>query len=479
MVLNIVWHAIRKNLHDLRLVVLLGLSLLAFLLSGISGADDLIAQHRRLAELEIRALEQSNLDAAIVVRPFNPLRFIHTDLDSLPDYLVVSPEIVDYSSEDLSLRDISANKAMLDWTFVFTYVVSISCLMLTFDSISGEAERGTLRLLIATGCSRRAYFWGTLVGSFLTIGAVTILGCLLSIFPLLLKGIDFESQHWSRLVCVMVFLLSTVLVFISFGILASSLASSPEVSLLIAVSVWLAAVFVVPMGAVLVAERVSRIPSATKLEADLEEARRRFFRQSYPLSSADIDQIEERYGLNDVEKKTAVERLQREIDRQNDQAFQNYRERLTEIRETYLKALLEQVETTHSLARVSPVAAYREIASSLVGSDLAGQELFVQQAKTFRLEFAQYAALKRQQVRERAQLQEIVIEQSGFTIRNIQGISFLGLSFDRSSFPRFHPSPPLLISSLKQALPAVIVLGLVCAVALALGYLRFLHYPWL
>ena len=58
---------------------------------------------------------------------------------------------------------------VIDWVFIITYLLSFIPLLFTFDALSGERERGTLRLCLANSISRPALLVGKFLGSFITV----------------------------------------------------------------------------------------------------------------------------------------------------------------------------------------------------------------------------------------------------------------------------------------------------------------------
>ena len=58
---------------------------------------------------------------------------------------------------------------VIDWVFIVTYLLSFIPLLFTFDALSGERERGTLRLCLANSISRPTLLMGKFLGSLITV----------------------------------------------------------------------------------------------------------------------------------------------------------------------------------------------------------------------------------------------------------------------------------------------------------------------
>jgi|GEM_PF-2952047 len=475
------FHTVRKNLQDYRVMVLFAAILVGFALGGFISAKDLQETASYQRSLQQAASRQSNLDAAIVPRPQSDLGFVHADIDrELPSFLVVSPGLVDYPTENVAVRELSPATENLDWTFMLTYLVSIVCIILTYDGVSGEAERGTLRLLLVTGASRRQYFFGSLLGALLSVVPLLAMGCLLNLLIVfVLAPIDLTLQDWGRILSVFGVILGLVAFFLALGLLASCLSRSSTSSLLNALVLWVTVVFVVPGVSSLVAQQVWPTPPISELKQDLQGARERFYAQSYPLSSMDIRQISSREDLGREEKEARIASLQETIDEQNAFALENYKAAVIEIREEYLNSLWDQVSWTTMMARLSPIAAYREVAAAFLGTGLSAQQSFVRQARGYMATFGEYARDLRQGAESEAMTQEVVIEDDGFTIRNLQGISYASVDFDRRGYPRFTAARISWGEAFRNAFPALVVLILMGSGIVLTAWLLFRRYETL
>ena len=102
-----------------------------------------------------------------------------------------------YPQETPNLRNIRPDFTTLDWAFIVGYVLSFIALLFTFDSISGELERGTLRLTLANAIPRHIVLVGKFLGAFISINipfAVAVLMNLLLISTS--DAVQFNTEAW-------------------------------------------------------------------------------------------------------------------------------------------------------------------------------------------------------------------------------------------------------------------------------------------
>ena len=151
---------------------------------------------------------------------------------------------LEYPDENPNLRDIRPDYTQIDWVLVISVVLSFVAILFTFDAISGERERGTLRLILSNSVSRSQILIGKFLGVFLSISLPFLMATLINLFLLnAASHISLEAHHWGQLG--VIFLIATVYmsIFIALGLLISSRVNQPEISLTILLLIW--AVFVV------------------------------------------------------------------------------------------------------------------------------------------------------------------------------------------------------------------------------------------
>ena len=148
-----------------------------------------------------------------------------------------------------------------DWVLIVRIVLSFLCIVLAYDGISGEAERGTLRLVLANSISRAQ----VLVAKYLASLAILFLGVALgSVMSLLIlsatDALDLASHAtagWALFLATTVAYLSLFL-FLALGV--SALTRSSVSSLVLLTLVWAVLTIVVPQSSYLVAMQAVEVP---------------------------------------------------------------------------------------------------------------------------------------------------------------------------------------------------------------------------
>ena len=274
-----------------------------------------------------------------------------------------------------SERSIMPNYIRIDWGFVTAVLLSFMGILFTFDSISGEQERGTLRLILANSISRNAVICGKFLGAFFTISIPFLLGTIVSIFIIYLSGaVPFNSSHWVRLGLIICVALIYTSIFIFLGILVSSRIRESSTSLAILLLIWTVWVVLMPNALGSLGNRLHARPSAREFMVQARDSRedlrgRYFARIKEPPRRETPATIATALGAEYVNKDAEL------------------RDRL---HAGYLSAELRQIQTARSLTRISPAAIVQYAFEALAGTGLPRHLDFISQTRQYAKQFRQF-----------------------------------------------------------------------------------------
>lgn len=347
----------------------------------------------------------------------------------------------------------------LDLEFLFQVVLSLFAILLCYDSISGEKERGTLRLTFANNVPRATYLLGKVTGSLLAVALpvlVTVgVGALL--FPLM--NVQMNAADWGRLALIVLSGLFYVVCFLSLSILISSMTTRSSNSLLILLIVWISAVHLVPRASVLLAGRMVDVPTLdeqaaqkSKLRAELWNEDRDKMGNFKPTKNDDPQKMLEEFNLF-MEKQT----------NERDAKIQELTNRLNEERANKQH---QQEQLAFTLARVSPAASFTLAAASLTGTDLRLKNQYREQANLYQ---QTYAAFMKQKTGFNPGGRMIMM-------RNIDDTQEKPKPIDADEMPKFDYRGIAFGDSLASALPNIGLLLVYSLLAFAGAFVAFNRY---
>lgn len=163
----------------------------------------------------------------------------------------------------------------LDWSFIIGVVMSFVAILFTFDAISGERERGTLRLTLSNPVPRGALMLGKFLGSFITIAVPLVMGMLLNLLIVNVSGVvSLGSGEWARIGLMAAVSFIYVSLFIGLGLVVSGRMARSSTSLLVLLLIWVVLVVLVPNTLGSVVSTLRRVPSQREFEEQREAATR-------------------------------------------------------------------------------------------------------------------------------------------------------------------------------------------------------------
>lgn len=118
------------------------------------------------------------------------------------------------------------------------FLVPLIALLLSFDAIVGEQERGTLMLLLSYPVSRWQVIVGKALGQVCILGIATLLGYGVAAAALA-AGSDTAAPAWGAFATMVLTSIMLGAAFVSMGVLASTLVRERATAAGLAVGVWL------------------------------------------------------------------------------------------------------------------------------------------------------------------------------------------------------------------------------------------------
>ena len=274
-----------------------------------------------------------------------------------------------------SERSIMPDYIKIDWGFVTAVLLSFMGILFTFDSISGEQEHGTLRLMLANSISRSTVICGKFLGAFFTIAIPFLIGMIVSLSIIYLsEAVQFMGSHWVRLGCIVCVALIYTSIFILLGILVSSRVRESSTSLAILLLIWTVWVVLMPNALGSLGNRLHSRPTSREFMAQARDSRedlqRRYFARIKEPPKREIPAtIATALGAEYVNKDAAL------------------RDRL---HADYLFAELRQIQTARSLTRISPAAVVQYAFEGLAGTGLPRHLDFISQTRQYAKQFRQF-----------------------------------------------------------------------------------------
>jgi len=339
---HIIWKEITENITSYRNLTTTGLCIVLFLSSVVIMTRDY--QNRQINYSLRDSMGQTRTGMRPkLAKPPTVLSILARGLDANMGRLVFiwwsqprkepGADVVDPGEKNPLFSLFSAP----DFAYIVKIVMSILALFFAFDSICGEKERGTLKMMLSSGkVSRSSIILGKWLGGFLSL-LICILPALLLvlIWMAVHSAVNVTGEDWVRIGLIILFSLAYISVFFLLGLLVSTLTHRGATSLLIILLLWVAWVMGAPNLGVLLAKKLAPVSESLAFMSEKQAVGQREFDSSMERNEA-YWQADDRY--------------------------------VTEIN--------RQAGLVQNLTRISPLASYTYIATALARTGEAESQKF-------------------------------------------------------------------------------------------------------
>ena len=270
-----------------------------------------------------------------------------------------------YPSSTPNLTNVRPDVTKIDWGFIVGYVLSLIALLFTFDSISGERERGTLRLILANPMPRHIVLIGKFLGALISISIPFTLSVLINLFVITASGdVHLDAEAWGRLSIIFIVAVLYAGLFIALGLLVSARVQGSAVSLVILLLTWVTFVVFIPSTLASIASGFSPAPMTSD----------EFWERKSQLH----DKLWDEYYARGDKPLSKSELVTKDAEG---------RERLSQ---EHLTQQIAQVELARAATRVSPVALVQHLLESFAGTGFSRHVQFLENAQRYARQYREF-----------------------------------------------------------------------------------------
>jgi ABC-type transport system involved in multi-copper enzyme maturation permease subunit len=250
-----------------------------------------------------------------------------------------------------------------DLVYVVLVIGSLLALLLSYDAVSEERERGTLQLLLAHAVPRDTVLRGKWLGGYSSLILPFVIAIALVLAFLLHTGAVRLSANDIVAILIIFFLSLLYLAAVfNLGILASTLAHRSATSLASVLLVWVVVVLVVPNGVPSVVQVLQPVASRQQVLQEREAIRRE------------------------------------DVRRTGHSGGPKFAEGAGELESDHRVRLREQLQASQAWSRVSPAACYLFAVTRVAGTGLRLHTDFLDAQERFRLQKVSYSRQQREAI---------------------------------------------------------------------------------
>jgi len=270
----------------------------------------------------------------------------------------------------------------------------LAALIFTFNRISGEREKGTLRLMISGSTRRGDILLAKIVGNYLVLLVPFIIAFLAALIILNASSVISISSTglWPALLVIILITLLFILVMVSLGICVSTLTHGSMASIMMLFLVWVMAVLGIPKMSPMVAEAVYPIESRNVINFTQTIAREDIESQFNEKKGELFERCRTEFGIThrgissspstEAEKK-AYAKYDRDVVALDNECQRRIANAIRQLEQDYRNKRNVQASLAVNFSRISPVSCFTYLISGLARTGPAEPDKFTENAKRY------------------------------------------------------------------------------------------------
>jgi ABC-type transport system involved in multi-copper enzyme maturation permease subunit len=460
---TIIQREILANLQSLQFFILMIISILLFAVSSWVYIERYQGQEKKYNETSATLLQNASTCSALCLRSPAPLGFLADGgLKNEPSQIGLGPKhsITERSVNESNFKMIEIPE--MDWAFIIKVVFSLYVILLAFNAISGEKERGTLRQISANSIGRIHILTAKYISIIITISIPLIAGMLISLlFFAVFSPVLLSLANLGYAVLALMLSLIFLSIFILMSLFVSSLIPRSSLVLLILLSLWIGSAFIIPDLAGILSEKLAGLPSEHQSAMEMGPMIQKEVWQR-------ISSIRERVNNGEFENKE-------EILAETDAAFEEAQIKVRAFFDNFRMTAAARSRMSRNISRISPASLFQYASESLADTGPERQAAFMEDIRRYSEIYDNWVMEKMGKV----------VSASNYSFGT--GLTFKGeyvdissprpeeYEGDKSDMPVFQESRPSLAKNLRNALldlAGLLLWNLVMAVAAFAAFLR-------
>jgi ABC-type transport system involved in multi-copper enzyme maturation permease subunit len=307
-------------------------------------------------------------------------------------------EVPNEAGDSLTDNPLLSAIPSFDMLAVFTLVTSLFGILLTYDSITGEKERGTLRQICSTGTGRLRLYAAKFLAGAVVLSIPILLSFVCGLVVLrFLHNINFDPGQWLAIVFMLAAGLLFGAVFIALGLMCSALVGRSATALIFSLLLWALGVLIIPLGAVSMASVFQSLPQHSEIIKLQKVTAGEVTAKMDPLLDAEFEKAMATPGIRLaggmsadrpnsflLDGSPAAFNLYQVLVSSMERLWQARAEKIWNLEKAHDERMRRQLDLVDLFSSPAPALYLRQVFTRLAGTDYRSQEEFLEMARRYR-----------------------------------------------------------------------------------------------
>jgi ABC-type transport system involved in multi-copper enzyme maturation permease subunit len=411
---NIIRKEILNNIFSFRFLVTFLLLFVIILATSVILTNDYVRKQdefsRRQSELESYLRQYAHFNRlGGVIAPAQP---------PLASYSLIRGISSEVNMGEFNNDPLPVVFPLIDLTFIVTVLLSLVALLFSYDSICGEKEDGTLKLMLSNTVSRAKVLLGKTIGGTVTLLIPFVFSLATSLVVILLNPrISWKGSDWGGLGLIVFSAVLYIILFYSLGLFISSRHKSGASSIMTSLFLWVFFILVIPSLTPYLASFLIETPSRIQIgrEADrlgdverdelgrrLEQERRESMIRKYPVLREELTkEARQARVAADPDYRIAYEELVNETSEAWNEANRIQGDKIQLLWEELGRQEERQTRLSIILSMASPLSNFTYLATDLSGVGMRSLRHFGSLREGWSAVYGEYRTNKISELREK------------------------------------------------------------------------------
>jgi len=327
----------------------------------------------------------------------------------------------------------------LDWAFIIKIVFSLYVILLGFEAVSGEKERGTLKLVVANHVGRVKLLTAKYLAIMASAVIPLVIGFLISLIVIgLFLPSAISPSVGARVALFFVLSLAYLSLFAFLSLFFSALILRSSLVLLVLLAFWIVFAFFIPDTSGILAEKFTKVPSE--------------YQMAKLFGPTVQNEVWKR--INSIKDRIEKGELKTEKDvlDEADRAFEEGQDSVRKLYDDYDIAMKGRAGSARRISRASPAALFQYAAEAVSETGPIADDRFLQDVRTYSRVYDDYILNKLGKVIGTSPWSfstGAMLNGKYINLRSPQPLDYRG---DKSDFPKFEERPASLGAAFQSAL---------------------------
>lgn len=394
---------IRNHLQTFRFAAALLTTFLLIVVSVWVLGNDFIKQrdtYNRLSEQYAREAKDvyipSRISPTLLNRPTPLSIFAQGESKQLGNTVQIQRwQVPAEASDTLSNNWLLSAMPSFDLLAIFTLVISVFGILLSYDGFCGERENGSLKLLCTFPPSRGLLFTSKFLASTIVLAIPFLVSFLSSLLILqFVHNISFSGEQWLAIALMLLSGLLFGTLFIGIGLLCSTLVARSSTALVLSLLIWSLGVLLIPSIASSASSAIHPILPREEIDKYAQESRAAISEKQMDFLRNKAQRASSGWGcwniggqnpfLFEGSDKVSWDHTQKYI-RFYEPLWQQRADDIYKLEKKHLDEKKKQAEMADLLSAAAPAFHLRQAFTALAGTNFVSYEKFMDNTRKYRV----------------------------------------------------------------------------------------------